>query len=131
MTNTMIKFNAKQSEPVYITCPTKNVEKMIELMKEFPHFDTAETFESNSMKLEDLPESVQNEIKQLLTIYDKAHVVYEHGKFDATAHHCLKASYGRDRFWCGEYRADDVYTKEERKQHLAELNAYEFPEWAW
>lgn len=131
MQNTMIKMNAKQGAPVYITCPTKNVEKFIDLFKDAPNFATAETFASDSMKLHDLPVDVQDEVKRLLTIYSKAHVVYEYGKFDATAHHCLKASYGHDRFWCGEYKADDVYTKEERRQHLAELNAYEFPEWAW
>ena len=131
MQNTMIKINPKQGAPVYITCPTQNAEKMVDLFKDAPNFATAETFASDCMKLQDLPEDVQTEVKKLLTIYSKAHVVYEYGKFEATAHHCLKASYGYDRFWCGEYKADDVYTKEERAQHLAELNSYEFPEWAW
>lgn len=129
MQNTMIKMTDYAGEPVYITCPTHNTEKFIDLFK---HCTAKfETFASDCMKLEDLPADVQDRVKQLLTIYSKAHVVYEYGKFEATAHHCLKAGYHYDRFWCGEYKAADVYTAEERRQHLAELNSYEFPEWAW
>jgi hypothetical protein len=131
MENTMIKFNPKHGAPIYTTCPTKNTEKMIDLFKDAPNFESAETFASDSMKLEDLPADVQDRVKQLLKMYSKAHVVYEYGKFEASAHHCLKAGYHYDRFWCGEYKAEDVYTKEERRQHLAELNSHEFPEWAW
>ena len=130
MQNTMIKATNFKGEHVYITCPTKNVEKMLELLKNAPDAKF-ETFASDSMKLEDLPADVQDRVKQLLKMYSKAHVVYEYGKFEATAHHCLKAGYHYDRFWCGEYKAADVYTAEERRQHLAELNSYEFPEWAW
>ena len=131
MENTMVKLTNKQGKVAYITCPTENVNKFVDGFKGASQLATIETFAGDSMKLTDLPDDVQNKVMQLLTMYSKAHVVYEYGEFQATAHHCLKASYCFDRFWCGEYCAADVYTKEERRQHLAELNAHEFPEWAW
>ena len=131
MRNAMIKMTNKQDVPVYITCPTHNVEKMIDIFKDAPNLETIEVFQGSEMKLTDLPADVQDRVKQILTVYSRAQVVYEYGKFEASAHSCVKASYHYDHYCCGEYKADDVYTKEERRQHLAELNSYEFPEWAW
>ena len=89
------------------------------------------TFEVAEMPLVELPEEVQAKVKETLKVFNNANVVYEYGQFDVSAHTCIKAVYGYDHFVCGRYSASEVYTDEERRQHLAELNAHEFPEWAW
>lgn len=129
MTNTMV-MATNEHGTTYITCPTKNVDKFLELLFDCA-VDTVETFEVNTMLLESLPSEVQEKAKDILKAYDKVHIVYEHGKFEVSTSYCIKANYGYDHFWCGEYYAKDIYTTEERAQHLAELNSYEFPEWAW
>lgn len=130
MKNTMLRLT-NVNATIYTTCPSENVNKLIEMFKEAPFPPTVETWESDKMKLEDLPEEVQNKVKETLRVFNKAHVTFEHNQFEVSAHYCLKARYGYDHFWCGEYKASEVFTEEERRQNLAELNSYEFPEWAW
>lgn len=89
------------------------------------------TFEVANMPLAELPENVQEKVKQTLKVFNNANVVFEYNEFDVSAHTCIKAAYNYDHFVCGRYSASEVFTEDERRQHLAELNAHEFPEWAW
>lgn len=91
----------------------------------------AKAFCVGKMPLDELPADVQDEVKNILKVYANANVVFEYNRFEVSAHSCIKAHYNYDHFVCGRYSADEVYTKEERAQHLQELNSCDFPEWAW
>lgn len=130
MMKSMIKVtNTNTNGTAYMVCPEKNVHTLIELLGEAEA--TYEVYESSNMPLEALPESVVADVKGKLQVFNEVNVVYEYGEFRASANNCLKAHYHYDHFVCGSYKAEEVYTAEERKQHMAELNSYEFPEWAW
>ena len=130
MTKAMIKVtNTDTTETMNIVLPAKNTNSFIELL-EAPHAEY-KVFEVGNVALEELPEETQIKVKETLTVFDSVNVVYEYGKFEVSAHTCIKAYYNYDHFVCGTYFAKDVYTEEERRQHLAELNSCEFPEWAW
>lgn len=135
MKKNMIKAtNTATNATVHIVVPDYNIKNMCGLLDEANANYTPNkyiVFESGHMALTDLPEEVQMEVKETLTIYNNANVYFEYNKFEVSAHSCIKAHYHYDHFFCGTYYAKDVYTEEERKQHLAELNSYEFPEWAW
>ena len=62
--------------------------------------------------LGELPENLQNEIKDYLKIYNKVTVWYENGRylFDI----CIKKTYAADHEFIGEYYADEIYTDEEK-----------------
>lgn len=121
MTNTMIK-TTNLEDVLYITCPTKNVSKFIELVCEY---DTeVETFEVGSMPFEALPQNVQERAKEILKAFSEVSVVYENREFNVSAGICLKANYAHDHFSCGRYKQEDIYTKEERKQNFIEEFGY-------
>jgi hypothetical protein len=121
-----ITFN---NQTTNLVLPIKNVNEFLRLIGacEFEH----KTYRVGQMPLEDLPADIQKEVRNTLTVFNQANVVFEYGKYHVSAHTCIKAHYNYDHFVCGTYKADEVYTKEERRQHLAELNNYDFPEWAW
>lgn len=131
MSNKMIKITSKKDEIFFTTFPSATSNEFVSLMTHAPNFKSAEIFEVAKMKLSDLPDEVQEKVKSVLKVYNNANVVYEYGKFDVSAHTCIKSFYHYDHFVCGRYAADEVYTKEERQQNLAELNSHNFPEWAW
>ena len=128
MMKSMIKAT-NNNGTTYVVCPEKNAQALIELLDEVE--TTYKVYTSCNMPLEALPENVVADVKAKLQIFNEVNVVYEYGEFRASAHSCLKAHYHYDHFVCGSYKAEEVYTAEERKQHLAELNSYEMPEWAW
>lgn len=129
MMKSMIKATNTQNETVYFVVPEKNAQAMIELLDDMTSEYT--TYTSANMPLEDLPEDIQKKVRETLTVFDSVNVSYEYGEFRVSANSCLRAHYHYDHFVCGYYKAKEVYTAEERKQHLAELNSYEMPEWAW
>ena len=130
MKKNMIKAtNTVTNATVHFVVPASNTDAMCDILREANA--RYEVFESDHMALTDLPEEIQAEVKETLKVYNKANVCFEYNKFDVSAHTCIKSHYNHDHFFCGTYYAADVYTKEERKQHLAELNSYDFPEWAW
>lgn len=74
-------------------------------------------------KFNELPQSVQNEIKDTLKAYDEVDVYYENGRYDFGL--CLKASYAEDHEYIGCFKACDVYTEEERiLNYVNEFHAY-------
>lgn len=77
-------------------------------------------FEVAKMPLSELPEATQIEVKNLLKAYSRANVVFEYGEFHVSASTCIKSHYNYDHFMCGRYNADEVYTKEERRQNYFE-----------
>ena len=77
-------------------------------------------------KFEQLPKEVQNEIKETLKEYDRASVTFENGKYHVSTGDCLKATYPEDYEVVGEYKADEIYTKEEQIINYVEL-FHEYP----
>ena len=135
MKKSMIKvINTTTNAIVYLVTPIHNIKAMCDLLDESNAKYTPNKYaviESGNMNLADLPEEVQIKVKETLKMYDQTHVYFEYNEFSESPHSCLKAHYNHDHFFCGTYYAKDVYTAEERKVHLAELNSYDFPEWAW
>ena len=131
----MIKAtNITTNATVHLVVPEYNTKTMCDLIDEANKGGTPNeytVFECGKMTLTDLPEEAQNQVKETLKVYAQVNVYFEYNKFEVSAHSCVKAKYNYDHFWCATFLAEDIYTEEERKQHLAELNSYEFPEWAW
>ena len=64
-------------------------------------------------KFEQLPEEVQEQVKEILKAYNSTSVTFENGKYHFGGY-SLKATYASDYEVVGEYTADDFFTKEER-----------------
>lgn len=60
----------------------------------------------------ELPVNVQNEVKEILKAYSTCPVTYENGRYSYSL--CIKSEYAPDHEFLGEYRAEDIYTEEER-----------------
>ena len=71
----------------------------------------------------ELPESVQNKIKNTLKVYDKVDVYFEYGEYRFGL--VLKKHYAADHEVIGTYYAKDVYTEEERiLNYVNEFQSY-------
>ena len=124
MTNYMIKAtNPTTNQSVYLGVPEFNLNNMKNLLDEYSA--KYEVYSVDSMPLEALPEEIQMKVKNTLKAFDKVNVEFESGKFSASVGCCIKSSYGYDHFVCGTYRADEVYTKEERRQNYIEEFGYD------
>lgn len=66
------------------------------------------------MRFEELPVDVQNEIKDTLTAYNDVSVVYENGEYRVLAAIGIKSEYAADHKFIGTYKADEIYTEDER-----------------
>lgn len=64
------------------------------------------------VKFKNLPKEVQEHIKETLKAYDEETVFFEYGKYCYGV--CIKAHYAPDHKYIGTYRADEIYTEEER-----------------
>ena len=70
-----------------------------------------------------LPIEEQARIKSTLKAYDEVVVFYENGSY--THGVCLKATYAPDHEYIGTYRADEIYTEDERiENYINEFNCY-------
>ena len=93
-----------------------------ECAKQRPELNTViEVFKVAKMPFEKLPEEVQTEVKSILKAFSQCNVVYEYGKFHASASTCIKSDYNFDHFVCGHYLASEIYTPEERRQNYIEV----------
>lgn len=78
------------------------------------------TFEVGKVPFDELPENIQQEVKQTLKAYNRCGVYYEMNLFHASTGTCIRARYSPDHFVCGDYYAKDIYTEEERRQNYFE-----------
>ena len=123
MKKTMIKaINPNTNFVAHFVTPTDNVEAMCNLLDEIGA--EYKPFEVAKMPLTELPDDVQDEVKQLLKAYSNANVVFEYNRFEVSASVCIKALYNHDHFVCGRYSAEEVYTKEQRRQNYFESFGY-------
>lgn len=74
----------------------------------------------------ELPASIQNEVKNLLKIYDKCFVTYENAAYHVSPSIAITASYAVDHEVIGTYTAKEIYTAEERIINYVE-SFHEFP----
>ena len=65
-------------------------------------------------KFEQLPEEVQEQVKEILKAYNSTSVTFDNGKYHFGGY-CLKSTHATDYQFIGEYKADDIFTKEENK----------------
>lgn len=63
-------------------------------------------------KFNELPENIQNEIKEYLRAYDEVDVTYENGRYHFGTY--LKKQYGTDFEPIGVFKAKEFFTAEER-----------------
>lgn len=116
-------------DEVNFVVPAENVNAFIELLDDME--SEYSVYEAGEMPFEKLPEDVQEKAKETLKMFNFVNVTYEYKEYEVSPHTCIRAHYNHDHFVCGRYSAKEIFTEEERKQHLKELNSYEFPEWAW
>lgn len=71
----------------------------------------------------ELPETIQSEIKETLKAYDKVDVYFENGEYHFGL--VIKNHYATDHKVIGTYYAKDIYTEEERIVNYAnEFQSY-------
>lgn len=113
----------------YVVYPTENVDFFLDIIDKAasnrPDLNTHyEVFNIAKMPFEKLPEEIQSKVKAMLKAFDVCNVVYENFEFHVTTGTCLSSHYAFDHFVCGRYRADEIYTKEERRQNFIESFGY-------
>jgi hypothetical protein len=67
-------------------------------------------------------EKIANEVMTTLAVYGQTTIWYEHGRYDSTPHAILTATYAADRRMITRVKDTEVYTPEQLKANLAELN---------
>lgn len=74
----------------------------------------------------ELPASIQSEVKNQLKAYDKCFVTYENETYHISPSIAITASYAVDHEVIGTYTAKEIYTAEERIINYVE-SFHEFP----
>lgn len=82
------------------------------------------SYEHNTMKLEELPEFIRNCVKSTLRVYSECSVTFHNHSFHVITGWYITNSNPVDLFFCGTYKVDDVYTKEEQRENFKEEFGY-------
>lgn len=70
-----------------------------------------------------LPATVQQEVKDILKVYDEVNVWYENGEYSFAD--VLKSEYAPDHRYIGTYRKEDVYTEiEQIENYINEFHTF-------
>lgn len=85
-------------------------------------------YTKNNEPFEKFPIEVQEDIKSVCRVYDKAFVTYEYGKYHVSAGIGITATYAPDHRMCGTYYAEDIFTQDERTLNYVN-NFYDYPCW--
>lgn len=109
----------------YLSCAVENAGIFESLLRENTgDFNEIKVFEAGKMPLSELPEDIQEKAKDILKAYDEVNVIYENQEFHVSTGIAILARYPQDKFTCGYYKQEEVYTKEERKQNFKEVFGY-------
>ena len=73
-----------------------------------------------------LPNEVQEKVKKVLKAYDRVYVIFENGEYNVSVGIGIKKEYASDHEFIGEYKVDEIYTKEERIINYVE-SFHEYP----
>lgn len=121
MTNNLFKVT-NSAGTHFITCPTISAAQFKELI-EIPG-NQVSTFEAGKVELTELPEKVQQKVRDTLKAFNEVTVTYERAQFTVSASTFISAHYPSDHFVCGTYYQKKVYTPEERKANFLEEFGY-------
>lgn len=84
---------------------------------------TRASLEDRMRALNTLPIEEQTRIKGWLRAYDEVVVFFENGRYQYGV--CLKNHYAPDHEYIGTYKADEVYSKDERiENYINEFHSY-------
>lgn len=61
-----------------------------------------------------LPTEVQEKAKNILKAYDEVHITFENGNYNVGAGISLRNEYPNDFRVIGDYKANEIFTEEER-----------------
>ena len=61
-----------------------------------------------------LPEDVKAQVKKTLRSFDEVNVIYEYGEYHVSTGLAIKCHYADDHEYIGHYKADDIFTPDER-----------------
>lgn len=125
MKNVMIKAKNINGETAFAPIASSILGQILRIMEDSKVVTDIQVFKPDTMKLDDLPEKVQAEAKDVLKAYNRVNVIYEYSTWHVSASICVKSSYGYDHFFAGTYYAKDVYTEEERRQNFFEAFGYQ------
>lgn len=121
--NKLFYFKNKATEG-YITCPVETADEFEKQINELVPQDVFVGYEAGKVPLNMLPADIQNKAKSILKAFDEVTVEYEDGEFHVSTGYCIRASYGYDHTVCGYYKAEEIYTTEERRQNFIEEFGY-------
>lgn len=76
--------------------------------------------------LNTLPIEIREKVKSVLKAYDEVHVIFEYGEYHVSAGISLKAVYADDHKFIGTYKANEIFTPEERIINYVEA-FHEYP----
>lgn len=77
-------------------------------------------------KFNELPASIQSDVKNLLKTYDKCFVTYENAAYHVSPSVALTIGYAKDNEAVGTYTAKEIFTAEEQIINYVE-SFHEFP----
>lgn len=116
----LFKVTANE-ETTFHTCPAENQEKLKSLFEEF---GAKVEIHNYPVALEVLPEETQQEVRNTLKAFNDVTVTFKNGSFCVSAAISVTSHYAYDHMVCGRYLAEQVYTKEERRQNFLEEFGY-------
>lgn len=73
-----------------------------------------------------LPFDVQEQAKRTLRSFDEVNVIFEYGEYHVSTGIAVKSHYADDHEYIGHYKADDIFTPEERILNYVEA-FHEYP----
>ena len=116
----------KDGRKTVIVVNYKSVKDFVKVLEESGC--TCKVYDVNfdNVPLEYFPEEIQNEVRRTLKSFDSCHIENCNGKMSVRTGWCVSASYAYDECVLGEYKAKEVYTKEELRQAHKEVFGYAF-----
>lgn len=66
------------------------------------------------MDINNLPREIQNEIRETLKCYDEVNVIFENGEYKVRMGYMLQREYSSDFKIIGEFKANEVFSDNER-----------------
>lgn len=72
------------------------------------YLSKVEVYDYGKVPFEELPEGIQQEVRETLTIFRQSNVFYEYGRFTESPNACVKSHYEWDHFFAGTYTREDI-----------------------
>lgn len=120
--NMIITCKNENNKAILVVNKSVNANAFCELVKAANPNAELHVYNPNdeNVPFEFLPDEVQKEVKDVLKAFDECHVEHCHSKLSVHTGWCLSAHYADDECVVGEYKANEVFTEEERIINYAE-----------